>query len=277
MNFIDKPPKNFRHIFYQMQSDNEFTDVTLVTRDGKSIRAHKLILSAVSPVLKRMIMDQNINAIYMWDVSNSIMEYLIRYIYFGEVTVPEEEDITHFCKIAQSLELTDDDLIDNVEKTSDTEEDQNSGNEEDMDTYTERVNEKTIDEVQYSGNEEDLDTYAERVNEKTIETEEPDNSVIEDDLDANTETVNEETRKKFQCTRCDKSYSLREGLIRHVKIKHENKRYQCDKCTYNTITNSHLKNHIQSIHEGKKVKCTQCDNSYKHKNGLYDHMKKSHK
>jgi len=288
MIFQEEPPRDFRQTSYQMQIDNEFTDVTLVTRDGKSIRAHKLILSAVSPVLKRMIMDQNINAIYMWDVSNSIMEYLIRYIYFGEVTVPEEEE-THFFKIAQSLELTDEDLIDNGEKTSDTEEDQNSGNEEDMDTYTERVNEKTIDEVQYSGNEEDLDTDTERVNEKTCETEESENSVIDDDLDAETETVSEETRKakefqhsvknkkkKFQCERCDKSFPQGQGLSRHVSTIHKNRKYQCDSCLYNATTSSHLNDHIQSIHQGIKFKCKHCDKSYKHRNALNDHMKKNH-
>merc|ERR1711980_5405 len=134
---------------YQMQIDNEFTDVALVTRDGKSIRAHKLILSAASPLLKRMIMDQNINAIYMWDVSNSIMESLIRYIYIGEVAVQKEE-FTHVCKIFESLELigqqqefNDEDLIANGEQTSDTEEVQHSGNEEDLDTDTETVSEET--------------------------------------------------------------------------------------------------------------------------------------
>ena len=104
MIFQEEPPRDIRQTSYQMQIDNEFTDVTLVTRDGKSIRAHKLILSAASPLLKRMIMDQNINAIYMWDVSNSIMESLIRYMYLGEVTVHQGE-CTHFCNIAESLEL----------------------------------------------------------------------------------------------------------------------------------------------------------------------------
>merc|ERR1712235_139806 len=169
------------------------TDVTLVTRDGKSIRAHKLILSAASPLLKRMIMDQNINAIYMWDVSNSII-ILIRYIYVGEVAVQKEE-FTHVCKIFESLELigqqqefNDEDLIANGEPTSDTE------------------------EVQLSGNEEDLDTDTERVNEKTCETEESENSVIDDDLDAETETVSEETRKAKE--------------FQH-SVKNKKKKFQC--------------------------------------------------
>merc|ERR1711963_159866 len=113
--------------------------------------AHKLILKAASPLLKRMIMDQNINAIYMWDVSNSIMESLIRYIYIGEVAVQKEE-FTHVCKIFESLELigqqqefNDEDLIANGEQTSDTEEVQQFGNEEDLDTDTVRVNEKTCE------------------------------------------------------------------------------------------------------------------------------------
>ena len=148
-------------------------------------------------------MDQNINAIYMWDVSNSIMESLIRYIYIGEVTVHEGE-CTHFCNIAERLELigklqefNDEDLIANGEKTSDTE------------------------EVQNSGNEEDLDTDTERVNEKTCETEKSENSVIDDDLDAETEAVSEETRKakEFQHSVKIKSFNKQDVINHFLKVK----------------------------------------------------------
>ena len=40
---------------YQMSLDNDLTDVTFVTTDLDEVRAHKVILSAVSPYLKKMM------------------------------------------------------------------------------------------------------------------------------------------------------------------------------------------------------------------------------
>ena len=38
-----------------MSLDNDLTDVTFVTTDLDEVRAHKVILSAVSPYLKKMM------------------------------------------------------------------------------------------------------------------------------------------------------------------------------------------------------------------------------
>ena len=40
---------------YQMSLDNDLTDVTFVTTDLDEVRAHKVILSAVSPYLKEIL------------------------------------------------------------------------------------------------------------------------------------------------------------------------------------------------------------------------------
>merc|ERR1712029_518122 len=152
---------------------------------------------------------------------------------------------THVCKIFESLELigqqqefNDEDLIANGEQTSDTE------------------------EVQHSGNEEDLDAETETVSEETRKAKEFQHSV--------------KKKKKFQCERCDKSFPQSQGLSRHVSTIHKNTKYQCDSCLYNATTSSHLNDHIQSIHQGIKFKCKHCDKSYKHRNALNDHMKKNH-
>ena len=44
--------------YYHMMKNKEFTDVTLVTDDKKETSAHKLILSAASPILKNKIKDE---------------------------------------------------------------------------------------------------------------------------------------------------------------------------------------------------------------------------
>ena len=58
-----------------MLLDDDLTDVTLVTGDEKTFRAHKVILSAASPILKRMLR-KNVNAIYMWNINYSTMKAL---------------------------------------------------------------------------------------------------------------------------------------------------------------------------------------------------------
>jgi len=48
--------------------------------------------------------------------------------------------------------------------------------------------------------------------------------------------------EKHQCDRCEKSFTFKAGLTRHIKTIHEKiKDYQCSLCNYQTYTNFNLK------------------------------------
>ena len=100
---VEEDPLKLVQNCYQMVLDDDLTDVTLVTGDEKTFRAHKVILSAASPILKRMLR-KNVNAIYMWNINYSTMKALIKYIYCGKVAL-EKEDIEMFDNVSQKLQI----------------------------------------------------------------------------------------------------------------------------------------------------------------------------
>ena len=100
---VEEDPLKLVQNCYQMVLDDDLTDVTLVTGDEKTFRAHKVILSAASPILKRMLR-KNVNAIYMWNINYSTMKALITYIYCGKVAL-EKEDIEMFDNVSQKLQI----------------------------------------------------------------------------------------------------------------------------------------------------------------------------
>ena len=48
-------PDYLREMMREMMTSDDFTDVTLVTDDKKTIKAHRNILSACSPVFKNIL------------------------------------------------------------------------------------------------------------------------------------------------------------------------------------------------------------------------------
>ena len=86
--------------------DQNFTDVTLATVDDQQIKAHKVILSALSPVFRNILLrnpHQN-PLIYLMDVQYYDLKLLLQYIYHGECQVTNEE-LMNFIKIGEKLQI----------------------------------------------------------------------------------------------------------------------------------------------------------------------------
>ena len=86
--------------------NDDFSDVVLVSEDKKSMKAHKNILSACSPVIRDLItFDKKSNAIiYLKGIDSSELDSIMHFIYFGEATIYEER-IKEFLRVANSLEI----------------------------------------------------------------------------------------------------------------------------------------------------------------------------
>ena len=69
----------------------DFTDVTLVSNDSKAIKAHRKILSATIPALKKILQIENHNhpVIYLTSVKYEEMEAILKFIYTGETVCNE--------------------------------------------------------------------------------------------------------------------------------------------------------------------------------------------
>ena len=91
----------------EMMTSDDFTDVTLVTDDKKTIKAHRNILSACSPVFKN-ILQMEINkihpVIYLRGIQYSEIESILQFIYLGEAKFYEER-MNEFLSVSKNLEI----------------------------------------------------------------------------------------------------------------------------------------------------------------------------
>ena len=97
----------FREIMWGMMTTEDFTDVTLVTDDKKTIKAHRNILSACSPVFKNIIqmeINKSHPVIYLRGIQHSEIESILEYIYLGEAKVHEER-MNEFLSVSKNLEI----------------------------------------------------------------------------------------------------------------------------------------------------------------------------
>merc|ERR1711994_665363 len=118
--------------FYEKENHS---DVTLVSDDQTQFKAHKIVLSACSPVFKNII-DSNPgqhSLIYLRGVQSYEVESILQFMYLGEGRFYHER-MGEFIKVAQDLEVKE--IRDGVEM--------GSGEEE---TVEENVTEDEIDET----------------------------------------------------------------------------------------------------------------------------------
>ena len=97
---------HLRDMLHTMRKFDEFTDVTLICDDQREIHAHKVVLSACSPVLKAILQrkDNGVPIVYLKGIQFPEMESILQFIYLGQTTV-EQQRITSFLDVAKNLEI----------------------------------------------------------------------------------------------------------------------------------------------------------------------------
>ena len=98
---------HLREAMREMMTTSEFADVTLVTDDKQQIRAHRNILSAVSPVFKEILQLDGINSnsvIYLRGIQHSEIALIMQYIYLGEARLHKER-VSEFLMVSKNLEI----------------------------------------------------------------------------------------------------------------------------------------------------------------------------
>ena len=92
----------------ELHSEKYFSDVTLVSDDLVQTEAHRIILSASSPLLKTLltISPRGQTQLFLKGVKHQQLEAVLKFLYYGEVTVPSEE-ISEFLRAGTDLEITE--------------------------------------------------------------------------------------------------------------------------------------------------------------------------
>ena len=86
--------------------ENSFSDVTLVSDDKIPLQAHKYVLSAASPVLKDILLNNPHShpLIYLRGVKHQDLDAILQLIYFGEAAF-SHGNIDSFIETATDLQL----------------------------------------------------------------------------------------------------------------------------------------------------------------------------
>ena len=89
----------------ELRNDNDFTDVTLACED-KSIKAHKVILSAGSPIFKKLLKTypHPQPLIYMKGMKSNSLTAIVDFLYLGEANILHG-DLEIFLVLAEELQL----------------------------------------------------------------------------------------------------------------------------------------------------------------------------
>ena len=232
--FADNLQLMFKHIY----EEGKFSDVTLVCDDQTQFKAHKIVISACSPVFKKII-DNNPSQhpmIYLRGILSYEIESILQFMYLGEGRFYYER-MGEFIKVAKDLQVKD--ISKGVEK--------------------EDVNAETVVDDE----------------EETEEDDEPKQVAKQSNLQRHIQSQHEGI--KYPCDQCDYQATEKNGLQKHNKSKHEGINYICDKCNYQATKLGDLRRHIQSKHEGIKYPCNQCYYQATQQGTLQRHIQSKHK
>ena len=98
--------ENIVSSYYDLRKDSEFSDVTLVCEANQQIEAHKIVLSACSPLLSTMLrMNKHSHPIiYMRGLKAKDLVAIMDFIYHGEASI-EHDNLDVFLALAEELQL----------------------------------------------------------------------------------------------------------------------------------------------------------------------------
>ena len=249
-------PDYLREVMREMMTSEDFTDVTLVTDDKKTIKAHRNILSACSPVFKNILQMEITNShpvIYLKGIQSSEMESILQFIYLGEANFYEER-MNDFLSVSKNLEIRE------------------------LSKYVERdqADLSVVHDITDLSNQNQKDSVSDDHDHSTEEQEEV-SSTNESESQKEKDIKSKEIcGTNIQCPQCDKFFSNNSNLHKHIRTVHEGVKYACNECDFQATQQGHLRTHIQSVHEGVRYSCNQCDYQATKQSNLTQHIESKH-
>ena len=101
---------NVSSSFRELREAKALFDLTLVCGEFHTFQAHKVVLSASSPFFSRVLCQnaQNMNTnnpmIYLRGISHNDLQYILDFIYYGEVNVTQDR-LNSFLAVAEDLQI----------------------------------------------------------------------------------------------------------------------------------------------------------------------------
>ena len=295
----DEHSEKTTNILRQLVTDDEFTDVTLVSEDGQSLQAHKAIVGYSSPYLNFLLRPKN--SVVNLPMKHSFIRSMLEFIYLGETRV-ELTEVKNFLAMAnqfkiRGLWLEESEEASKIKKDKKTiikdinvEEDSWEGNESQHLTMMDDNDKNNVHEFNkeagtYNNKTENIEETQMKVENlkhanmgRNVDTEERKYKC--DTCEYSTNNTghlqehfnNVHTPEYFFCTKCSYRAKTDRKLKSHVERQHEQEvlkmqrnrlsnkgPYFCDKCTYTNAKKYNLNEHVKNVHEAARVHCEYCD------------------
>ena len=224
-------------------------------RTVKNIEAHKVIISASSPIFRDIlkINKHSHPLIYMRGVKAKNLSYIVNFMYYGEVSIYQDE-LNDFLTLAEELKLK------GLTGTSMGEKDVNYASVEDQHFFGEQTIYMTetieaVSKVPVTQNESIYkaeDNVYNSVNEIV--------TVVEDDKKIMVNLGLEELDEKIEYM-----------LVKKCSV------WTCNVCGKSSENRTHVKNHIEAKHiTGMEHPCSTCGKTYRSHNSLNNHISLNH-
>ena len=254
---------HLRNMLLNMMKITYLTDVTIICDDQKIVKAHKIILSACSPVFKTIIdsVSPETAVIFLRGIKLEDMEAILEFMYSGQVTL-DQTRIEEFITVAKNLQIKElYDLHSNTEL--DNKEEVVNGDNDIEHVKTKKDTEEQSFYKQYQCKYEQCDFVAK-------------SSAMLNHV------KRVHTGQKYGCILCEKQFTRQFALRDHVNLIHNGIRnYQCHNCSYQTSKKGNLKVHVDTVHGNgngeNRFKCDVCDYSTMIHSNLKQHTKAKHK
>ena len=216
-------------------SDENFTDVALVSEDGKQVHAHKVSLSSSSMFFKAILVNNTHKnpLLYLKGVLFKQLSHILKFIYQGETELAQD-DLDAFLQVAMDLEI--------------------KGLEQDESKKAEFKEEQpkkiTSPGIMSTSNNHVIAVQEDAgLSEYEIDAFEPKSYEGNTSNPIKYERHTPKQRRlshgvnKFGCNKCDKTFANTGGLSKHKKGVHEGVSYNCDQCEFRTAYTDNLARH----------------------------------
>ena len=228
---------------------------------------HKLVLSAASPVLRRVLATPAMSAVFMFGLSSLEVNNILQFLYTGQVSLRTSE-VQNFLKIAEKLEISlAEEIEDPLIRNDQSKRSKVSTDSEDLkvDPFM-KEEDVEIEDINFDNKEDTIEDEF-----TTLETE---------DTDLNSDPIDPEmpsiglNKKKISLDENDlkKSKNIKD-FVNSLFTKMENGRARCNICGKESSNPQIYRAHAESHIQGLKFPCKNCDTVYGTRSLLQKHLK----
>ena len=299
--------------FGSLRTEAELCDIRLVSEEEEPVLAHKVVLSTCSKFFKALLGKlPGPNAVaYLGGVSTKHLQYVLDYIYLGEVNIAIE-DVDEFLAHAKKFKLPafeghtesdttkEDHTLIVRPKDENVEEESTEECGKDEDNNDEELEDADYVQVRKEEIEDSLPSNIDNMEEESQNKDDINNSTKE--LHAGRQKGRSNKKKRYKSRKDSEQikepnlkgkYFLKRSLIMKINgeiidwnqltsyhddlIQEDNNIFNCKACTYSREKRSPMKSHVECHIDGLEISCNLCEKKFNTRNILFGHMNRSHR